>query len=239
VAENLVAAPPPRRFPAQFAAADADRLLGFVVPFAVAAVGLQALAHVGNAVLLDHRITNLDADHDGNLLAWAGSAAIFAAACSAGVLAATRPRRRALLSLLAAAALFLSLDETASIHERLGQAGVNALALGDDDYGRLIWPFLLFPILVIVALGLWRVASTARPAPRRAIEVGFVLLAAAVVAELAWAAFPLSGGEIGSWPDALAVATEEGLELGGWLLVAGGLAAVALGDVLEVAGGRQ
>jgi hypothetical protein len=237
VAESALAAPPPRRFPAQFTAADADRLLGYVVPFAVTAVTLQALAHVGNAVLLDHRIANLDADHDGNLLAWAGSAAIFAAACSAAVLAVIR--RRAVLGLLAAAALFLSLDETASIHERLGQAGVNALSLSDDDYGRLIWPVILFPILVVVALGLWRVASTARPNPRRAIAIGFVLLVAAVAAELVWAAFPLSGGEIGSWPDALAVAIEEGLELGGWLLVAGGLAAVALGDVLEVAGGRQ
>jgi hypothetical protein len=237
VAESAVAAAPSRRFPTRLAAADADRLLGYVVPFAVAAVTLQALAHVGNAVLLDHRITNLDADHDGNLLAWAGSAAIFAAACSAALLAVIR--RRALLGLLALAALFLSLDETASIHERLGQAGVNALSLSDDDYGRLIWPVLLFPILVVVALGLWRVAETARPDPRRAIAIGFVLLVAAVAAELVWAAFPLSGGEIGSWPDALAVAIEEGLELGGWLLVAGGLAAVAVGEVLEVAGGRR
>jgi hypothetical protein len=235
MAEGALAAVPPATRSATFASADADRLFGYVIPFAFAAVALQGLVHFGNAVALDSRISSLDADHEGNLIAWAGSSAIFAAACAAGVLALTRRGKRLLLGLLALAVAFLSFDEVAAVHERVGQAGVRVLGLGDDDYGRIIWPVVLLPLLIGLVYGLWRLSERARPAPRQAIRVGLALLAAAVAAELAWAAFPISGGEVGSWPDALAVSLEEGLELGGWLLVASGLAAIALGEVLDLA----
>jgi hypothetical protein len=218
---------------------DADRLFGYVFPVAIGAVAIQAALHLGNAIVLDNRVSSFDADHEGNLIAWAGSSAIFAAACAAGILALVRSRDRLLLGLLAAAVAFLSLDETAALHERVGQAGVRVLGLSDDDYGRVIWPIVLFPLLAGVVLVLWRLADRARAAPRQAIRVGLALLVVAVVAELAWAAFPISGGEIGSAPDALAVSLEEGLELGGWLLVAAGVAAIALAEVLDLAARRE
>jgi hypothetical protein len=218
---------------------DVDRLFGYVFPVAIGAVAIQAALHLGNAVVLDNRISSFDADHEGNLIAWAGSSAIFAAACSAGLLALVRARDRLLLGLLAAAVAFLSLDETAALHERIGQAGVRAFGLPDDDYGRLVWPVVWFPLLAGVVLGLWRLAKRARPAPRQAIRAGLALLVVAVAAELVWAAFPISGGEIGSAPDALAVSLEEGLELAGWLLVAAGLAAIAFAEVLDLAARRD
>lgn len=240
MAEHALApVPAASRRSAALGFADADRLFGYVVPVAVGAVAIQGVLHLGNAVVLDNRVSSFDADHEGNLIAWAGSSAIFAAACSAGVLALVRARDRLLLGLLAAAVAFLSLDETAALHERIGQAGVRVLGLGDDDYGRIIWPVVLSPLLAGVVLGLWRLAERARPAPRQAIRAGIALLAVAVAAELAWAAFPISGGEVGSWPDAVAVSLEEGLELGGWLLVAAGLAALALGEVLDLAARQE
>jgi hypothetical protein len=102
---------------------DADRLFGYVFPVAIGAVAIQAALHLGNAVVLDNRISSFDADHEGNLIAWAGSSAIFAAACSAGLLALVRARDRLLLGLLAAAVAFLSLDETAALHERTTTTG--------------------------------------------------------------------------------------------------------------------
>ncbi|HEX7254637.1 MAG TPA: hypothetical protein VF236_01795, partial [Gaiellaceae bacterium] len=202
---------------------------------AVVAACVQAALHLGNALVLDRRVANFDADVEGNMLAWAGSAAIFAAACASGLLALLRPAARWAFGLLAAALAFLSLDETAAIHERIGQAGVRVLDLSDDDYGRAIWPIVLFPMLAGILLGLWRLASAAPPDVGRTLRIGAGLLVAAVGAEFLWTAFPVSGGEVGSWPDALQVSLEEALELAGWVLVAAGLAWLALSETLALA----
>jgi hypothetical protein len=235
MAEPLVVSRTTRPIRSSVLEAPVDGLVSLGFRFALGAVGAQALLQLTNAWLLDERVTNFSADADGNLLAWAGSAAIFAAACAAGVLALTRPAQRLPLALLAAALAFLSMDETAAIHERIGQAGVDVLNLGDEDYGRMIWPVIFFPLLVAVLIGLLRLANDAPPEPRRAIFAGAGLLAAAVAAEILWSAFPLSGGDIGSWPDDLEVAFEEGLELAGWIVVASGITAIALADAVGVA----
>jgi hypothetical protein len=203
---------------------------------AVVAAGAQAAIHLANAWLLDERVVNFSADADGHLLAWAGSVPIFAAACAVGIIALAWARQRVELGLLAAALTFLSLDETASVHERLGQAGVELLQLSDEDYGRLVWPIVFFPLLATVLIGLWRLAAaTSSVASRRAILAGSLALGAAVAAEILWSGFPLGGGEIGSWPDNLEVAIEEGLELAGWIAIAAGTAAVAIGETVGIA----
>jgi hypothetical protein len=204
-----------------------ERLIAAGFAIAAVAAGLQTLGHLTNSLVLDYRVYNLDADVDGNVLAWASSAATFAAGLFALLCAYVLEGRRRVLLALAAVLILFSADDIVALHEHLGQGVVRLLGV-DVDYGRLIWPPFYLPLMLFALLVLGSLALHGPEAGRRPLKVGLVLLISAVPLEMLWAIWHVAGGNTRSWPDALEVALEEGLELSGWILVATGLAAFAL-----------
>jgi hypothetical protein len=204
--------------------------VGFVV--AVVAVAVQTLGHLTNSLVLDYRVYNLDADVDGNMLAWASSAATFTAGLFAVLSAFVLEAQKRLLLALGAVLVLFSADDIVALHEHLGQWVVRLVDV-DVDYGRLIWPPLYLPLLLYVVLVLGNLALKGPEEARRPLKVGLVCLLAAVPAEMLWALWLVAAGDIRTTGDAIEVAVEEGLELGGWILIATGMAAVALTGFLR------
>jgi hypothetical protein len=95
----------------------------------------------------------------------------------------------------------------------------------EAGFGRLLWPALFFPLLAFALVELFAAARAAPLPAGRAIRHGLALLVIGVGLELAWAPFEIAGGTVASPPDVIEVAIEEGLELGGWIILAAGLAA--------------
>lgn len=216
-----------------------ESLAAFVVRvgirIAVVAVLVQTVAHLGNEFLLDDRVEGLDADIEGNALTWASSVATFAVALCAALHAAAVEKQRREFTLLAALALWFSLDDVAIIHERV------ALELGEDllgmpDYLAVrLWLILYLPLLLLAGLVLWRVAQEAQPPADRAVLVGLGLLVASIPVELAGAVTRKLAEDSTEVPETFRVAIEEGLELGGWILIATGLTAILCSALMRTA----
>jgi hypothetical protein len=193
---------------------------------AVLAVIVQTTAHLGNEFLLDDRVEGLDADVEGNTFTWASSVATFTVAWAAALHAAAFERQRREFSMLAGLALWFSLDDVAIIHERV------ALELGEDilglpDYLAVrLWLILYLPLLLLAAVVLWRIAREAEPPVERVMRFGLGLLIASIPIEIVGAATRKLAEEGTDVPETLRVALEEGLELGGWILLAAGLTAI-------------
>lgn len=216
-----------------------ESLAAFVVRvgirIAVVAVLVQTVAHLGNEFLLDDRVEGLDADIEGNALTWASSVATFAVALCAALHAAAVEKQRREFTVLAALALWFSLDDVAIIHERV------ALELGEDllgmpDYLAVrLWLILYLPLLLLAGLVLWRVAQEAQPPADRAVLVGLGLLVASIPVELAGAVTRKLAEDSTEVPETFRVAIEEGLELGGWILIATGLTAILCSALMRTA----
>lgn len=198
---------------------------GYVI--AGGTIAALSAAHIVGVRLLDNAITNLNADEEGNVLAWAGSASIFAAAFAALVLALTAASVDGRLLAVAGIAAALSLDDAIVLHERLAKRVVDALGMSEGAQ-RLAWPPIYLPLLAVMLFLLLDAARRIPPTAGRSLRVGLGLLGLAVATELV-SAYPMIvlDVELGSWPDALEVAVEESAEIGGWLLIAFALAAAA------------
>jgi len=183
--------------------------------------------HVANAQLSGGRHRRLDADVEGSLFSWASSSVTFMAGSLALVLALIDRRHRVSFAVLALVLAFFSLDDTVVVHEHLGEKLAEVLGL-PSFYQRTFWVLLYLPILVI-GLGLLLELTRRVPASvRNALRVGIAFLAGAVLAELISTLLFAGGTTIGSWPDTIEVAIEEGLELAGWILISAALAAAAV-----------
>ena len=192
---------------------------------AIAAVAFQTVAHLANEFVFDDRFEGIDADVEGGVFTWASSAAAFGVAFSALVHAAAFTRRRSVLLLVFVTASFFSLDDVVQIHERIAlRVGEDLLGLPDYAAVRL-WLLFYLPLLALLAALLWLLADEVWRPAGRAIRVGLLLLAASIPVEIAGLVtrrLEEDGDEV---PDDLRVAVEEGVELGGWIVVAMGLAA--------------
>ncbi|HYZ18039.1 MAG TPA: hypothetical protein VE615_00715 [Gaiellaceae bacterium] len=220
-----------------------ESLPGFLVRIGIAvavlAVAVQTTAHLGNEFLLDDRVQGLDADVEGNAFTWASSVATFAVGLMAALHAAAFETRRREFSALAAITVWFSLDDVAIIHERA------ALELGEDvlglpDYAAVrLWLVLYLPLLLVAGLLLWRIAQAAASPADRAVLLGLALLVASVPVEFI-GVITRRINEEGAL-EAVRIAIEEGLELGGWILVAAGLTAIVCSALMRVAppDGRQ
>lgn len=203
-----------------------DRLLRAGVVLAIVGVAFQTLVHLVNLFLLGDRYYHLDLSAEKTAFTWANTVAIFAAACAALLIAAhpaTRARWRfALLGLLLA---HLSLDEFVEIHERLGEWTADALDLSEAVGGR-IWLPVYLPVLAAAALLLLWSALSAPPRPRRYQLAGIGLLVSATLVEGVGVLTKILEEDYG-WdsPHQARAAVEEGLELGGWIVLAAGLTA--------------
>jgi hypothetical protein len=227
VAPHRAAAQPQPLPPPAPHAVDPDLPARAGVVVAAAAVLTQTVAHLVNGFVFDLDIWNLRADVDANVWAWASSVAMFACAAALLLLAALRPASARLYLFLAAATAFLSADDIGQIHEEIAVVARRLYPGLGEDTSEMIWPVVYLPLLVATVVGLVRVLGRESDAARRVGFVGLPVLGVAVVVDGVW---PLFHGddEAISTPDLLVDALEEGLELGGWILVASALAAVAL-----------
>ena len=183
--------------------------------FLAALVAVQLAINLGGLIARargDHfpPLWNLDAE--ANIPVWWSAVLLLTVSGLAAALAwADEERSRAPLWLLAAAVLaFLSLDEVAGLHERLGDA------ITADDGNIRQWVLVLGPVLLVLVAILARLlgALSSRERILAAAAVGFYVLALAVEALSIWD----EGGR-----EYVAVAVEENSEM-----LASALAATAL-----------
>jgi hypothetical protein len=211
-------------------------LVRFGIGLAVLAVLVQTMAHLVNEFLLDDQVQGLDADVEGTAFTWASSVATFTVALAAALHAAAFERGRRELAVLAAIAAWFSLDDVAIIHERA------ALELGEDvlglpDYAAVrLWLVLYLPLLLRAGWLLWRLAQESWPPADRALRLGLGLLVASIPVEMAGLGtrrlVEHGGTDV---PEVLRVALEEGLELGGWIVLGAGLTAILCSALMSSA----
>jgi hypothetical protein len=90
------------------------------------------------------------------------------------------------------------------------------------------WQVLLLPPLGLALFLLWREADRLDPLAGRVCRAGCALLVCAFALHaFGPAVLHAFGVKDYSWPDQVKIALKEGLEIGGWLLVASGLATTA------------
>lgn len=198
----------------------ARRVLAAGLVFGAVAVSTQTIVHLMNSFAFDGRYDPLNPDVEGNAFTWASASATVAAAFASLLYAVVVPENRRLFGSLAALLAFFSLDDVTRLHEELGKHLQAELGLPESMGGRA-FVVVYLPLLALCASSLLRIASYAEQPIRRTLLVGTVFLVSAVLLEPLGAAWNLS-----SIPDRVEVAAEEGLELGGWLLIATGLAAL-------------
>jgi MFS family permease len=185
--------------------------------FAGAVVLAQAAGHLLNELALSERHRWLNAAVDASIFGRANTLSIVlcAAIAGLGVALGTRTRPRLLLCL---ALVLLAVDDATGVHDRLRR-----LPRAEEAVAAAGFALLLVLVLVLLAAE----AIHAAGAARRLLGVGILALAAAVAVRVA-GAYAHAGSTLGGTTKAIAVAVEQGLDLGGWILVGAGLlAAVA------------
>jgi hypothetical protein len=153
----------------------------------------------------------LDPDSEQSFFNWASAGSTLLAAFLSAIHAIVSNRLRPAFAVLAALLLYASLDDSFVIHETIGTELGDHVSLA-GKVGTPIWTVVYAPLLLLIALLLWRVVRDARQDVRRLAIVGLLCFATAMGFEVLGAT-PL--GE----PLAVVVG-EEAIELGGWELVA-------------------
>lgn len=194
----------------------------------VAVIGLL-IAHFTNALLLDHQVPGLDANHEGTPLTWASGLATGAVAIAALVAAVMTGPFLPLL-ILGLSTAFLSMDDMIALHERLAAMLVTALAL-PDTWDSLLWPALYLPLMLVTAVLILRMTRSGTVETFRMGLFGLGMLAAAVVIEVVTA--PWSSGT--NLVHTVQGGIEEALELGGWVCIATAAIATLLANVVRQA----
>ncbi|MFM7617329.1 MAG: hypothetical protein ACKO72_07705 [Actinomycetes bacterium] len=210
---------------------DVARLLHRVTALAVLAAIVQGVAHLVNAVPLDFRFGLLNADADQGVFTWASSAATLVAAAAVATVALQVERCRALLLATAAIVAFFSLDDAVALHERITIAEIGPI----EHAGRILWVTCTSPVLAFAFIGLAVLARRAPGGVGRRIMVGLWSLVAAIALEFTSPIWFALGSDHGGWLYEFEAAVEEGLELAGWLLVAGGALAAVVVTAARVA----
>lgn len=182
------------------------------------AVAVQTTAHLVNELMLGGRYRQLDAAVDSNAFGRANTLAIalsallmaFAGFSRAGI----RPRR----IVLAAALAVLAVVDAMSLHDRIRALLLPTEAAAGASFAA---------VLVLVFVLLTAEARRTHVAARRLLIAGLLALTAGVAVRLV-GAFVTITATVGGTAKAVAVAVEQGLGLGGWILVATGLLAALL-----------
>lgn len=208
--------------PADRAGSAALKVVRFTLRVSLVMVLLLVAVHLVDALVLHPKLPSLDADDDHSVWSWASVGTEFLAAGMLGLFAATSTRSVA-LQFCAWVVTFLSLDDFIRIHEKLGAEW----SLFPHSV-RVLWPVLYLPLLGSLFLLLWRVAQGLERDERALVRAGLLALVVAVGLEFLTPFLFAIGQGHGSLGYETEVAVEEGLELGGWLWIAGGLAAGVL-----------
>ena len=201
------------------------RVTRFTLLLALGAFVALALVHLVNQLAFDDPYLALDADEDRSAWSWAAVSAEAVAGVLAALLAATVVRSRA-LRFAAAVMVFLSLDDFSRIHENIG-----SLVTLFPHSVRLLWPLIYFPLLAALMVVLWRVAQGRVEEVRLLVRSGLVLLVVAVALEILTVALFAADQGHTTFLYELEVSIEEGFELAGWTLIAGGMAAALVAQL--------
>jgi hypothetical protein len=197
------------------------------IVLAGAAVCLQTASHLVNAFALSGRHPGLDAATEGNAFAWAASLATLAAAAAGLAVVLAFPALSVRGGCLVVLVTFLALDDMVDLHDGLAAAVAPDLPGRLSDLGAWTMPLVYLPVL---AAGFLLIARSAWDAPvpaARPLWLGLGLLAAAVAIRVGAGVVKFEGEVISGGIRAVGVAVQQGAELGGWILVAAGLAAFA------------
>ncbi|MDP8976430.1 MAG: hypothetical protein M3N28_08735 [Actinomycetota bacterium] len=218
-------------------ATDDDTAVGAILRgaafLAVAAVVVQSAAHLVDVVAFDLSVNLINVDSDTSAFTWASVVTEGTAAAMGLLMAATVAGPRGRLLLLSGLLAFFSLDDAVEIHERISSQASRFLDFPHSS--RVFWPLVFLPLLSATFVLLWNLARHAHFPAGRAIRFGLVLLAAAVALEVA-SPLLISSWDHGDLAYELEVVIEEGLELGGWIMITGGLAAILVGRRATVPG---
>jgi hypothetical protein len=201
-----------------------------IVLAAAIAGGVQTFVGVVNELAFEASFLN--PDEEGSIFQIA-TAVVTAAGGVAVVAHAVRHRlRRKPLLLLGGILLYFAADDLLAIHERLGEATGEFLFGLPAHVAVRLWILVLAPLLVAAVVLLVAEARRADAPIRRVLIGGLATLGAAVLVEVGGAVTrsPAFIQQVSGKPETIRYLLEEALELAGWVLVAGGLWARALGD---------
>jgi hypothetical protein len=197
----------------------ADRILRLGVVLAVVGVVFQSAVHLFNYFALDERYASLDVSAEHTAFAWVSTAASFAAACGALLLALRRERDRPLLLLAAALIAYFSMDDFVEIHERVGYELAQRIDLSESVAQRF-WLLVFAPLFFAALWILWRIARATPGEPGRYQKLALGLLVAGVVAEGAGILTKRLEEDGNGTPHSIRALFEEGFELSGWVILA-------------------
>lgn len=196
---------------------------------AVAAVG-QAL--IGGANSLTVASDVLNPDEEGSLFQLLTAATTALAGVAAAAHALRFPARRGRFGALAAILLYFAADDVLIIHEWLGdQVGEGVFGFPDHIAVRM-WIVVLAPLLAATFVLVAAEALRAGPPLRTVLLGGLASLVAAVAVEVVGVVTrsPSFIERVSGKPETLRYLVEESFELGGWVLIAGGLWALLAHD---------
>ncbi len=156
-----------------------------VVALAIVLIALASLtAHQRTTGVLSQNLHTVfwyfDVGREYNLATWYGSGLWLLLGVVAAVIAVSRPRFRASWWLLAAVALFASIDEYLEVHERLDVPGNWVAEHLPFDVG-FTWVLIGAPIALVIVLLLARVVLSLPARARHGIILGGALFVAGAV----------------------------------------------------------
>ena len=164
-------------------------------------------------------LTVFDLNEEGNLAAWYSSFTLLLSSTLLGLIACDAVHKRDQYRLhwivLAIIFLYLSIDETAMLHERTMRRLRNALGLGGFFYYS--WVVIAIPALLVLACSYFRFLMVIQPAVRNPIVLAGVLyVAGALGVEMVEGYYHEAYGYTATY--AMIVAVEETLEMLGILV---------------------
>ena len=197
-----------------------------------AAVAAVAQALIGGINSLTVSTDVLNPDEEGSLfqLLTAATTALGGAAAAAHAL--RFPARRGRFGALAAILLYFAADDVLVIHEWLGEGVGEGLFGFPEHIAVRMWIVVLAPLLAAAFVLVVAEALRVGPPLRNVLLGGLASLAAAVAVEVAGVVTrsPSFIERVSGKPETLRYLVEESFELGGWVLIAGGLWAVFAHD---------
>ena len=196
---------------------------------AVAAVG-QAL--IGGANSLTVASDVLNPDEEGSLFQLLTAATTALAGVAAAAHALRFPARRGRFGALAAILLYFAADDVLIIHEWLGDQVGEGLFGFPDHIAVRMWIVVLAPLLAAAFVLVAAEALRVGPPLRTVLLGGLASLVAAVAVEVVGVVTrsPSFIERVSGKPETLRYLVEESFELGGWVLIAGGLWALLAHD---------
>jgi hypothetical protein len=190
-----------------------------------AATAAVAQALIGGINSLTVAADVLNPDEEGSLFQLLTAATTALAGAAAAAHALRFADRRGRFGALAAILLYFAADDVLIIHEWLGeQVGEGLFGLPDHVAVRM-WIVVLAPLLVAAFVLVLTEALRVRPPLRNVLLGGLASLVAAVAVEVVGVVTrsPSFIERVSGKPETLRYLVEESFELGGWVLVAGGL----------------